>query len=218
MRPVGVRCLRCGGATAGSFRGAAWHPHPATGQRWLCHSCYHRTRREADQRLCEQCGAGRPGGASHWCRLPGSANKWLCGRCQAQAIRAHKRRQQDDQGVQTPQPTGESPKGGEPSAKRRLQAGQPPPSPQQEQQLPVDNLLELLVSAAGSPAGAAAGLTAELSASFSALLDRLVPAEQAAKEARLRLLLSLGEHAAAARLMTTALHIGLARLAVGGEE
>lgn len=38
------------------------------------------------------------------------------------------------------------------------------------------------------------------------------------QEARLRLLLSLGEHAGAARLMTTALHIGLAQLAVGGEE
>lgn len=34
------RCLRCGSSRPGNGKGAAWKRHPATGEEWLCSSCY----------------------------------------------------------------------------------------------------------------------------------------------------------------------------------
>ncbi|KAL4437983.1 hypothetical protein ABPG77_004204 [Micractinium sp. CCAP 211/92] len=80
---------------------------------------------------------------------------------------------------------------------------------QPEAAMPVKDLFAVLLEAASSTAGVAAGLTPELAASFSSLMDRLAPAEQAAKDFRLRLLLESGLHSAAAQLMNTALTYGL---------
>lgn len=83
------------------------------------------------------------------------------------------------------------------------------PAQQPQQQQPQD-LDSLLLEAADLPAAAAAGLTAELVTGFMTLMDTL-PHMRAARERRLRRLLQLGLHAAAAQVMTMALRVaGLA--------
>ncbi|KAI7845931.1 hypothetical protein COHA_000477 [Chlorella ohadii] len=73
------------------------------------------------------------------------------------------------------------------------------------------DIFEFMMDCADLPEAAAAGFTSELACSFSSLLDMLPPAQQAAKEARLRGQLEQRKFKNAAALARSALDLALAR-------
>ena len=198
MRPVGVQCLQCGGDSPGPQHNAAWRPHPVSGEGWLCSPCFFEVRRQTDVRRCLECGAGRsaPGKAAGWCRHPVTGEEWLCGTCYG---RVRYRRQEGEEaeadGEAMPRPATKKQRQEQEQEQQQLQQqpqqqqqpqSQPQPQPQsqpqpQPQPQPKQDLLGVLLEAAGTPAGAAGGLTSELAASFCAVFDTLRPDQQAAK-------------------------------------
>ena len=93
LRPVGVRCLRCGSDSKGPARNAAWRAHPATGEQWVCTPCFYQEQR----RRCLECGADGAHGEAKWRRHPATREQWVCQRCYLR-VRAQLKRLQGQAG------------------------------------------------------------------------------------------------------------------------